>query len=929
MDERTNALPVGTELEGYRIVALLGAGGFGITYKAVDVLLDRPLAIKEYLPSILANRGLDKRTVRPFGRQEQEQFAWGLERFRSEAKTLVAFQHPNIVPVHRYFEAYGTGYLVMAFQDGKSLADVIDAVGTLSEDELLTILRPLGAGLADVHAKGFLHRDIKPANIVIRRDGTPVLIDFGSARQSVTRQSRGLTAIVTEGYAPYEQYETDSNQGPWSDIYALGAVLYHCVTGRRPPESPKRIAAHLRKQPDPMVPAKQAAAGSYGESLLEAIDRALAIEEARRPQNVREFMAIVDSKGLADPAMAPPVIPAAGNFMVEPPSVPLMHRTGPPRSGAPRTATAETPADGAAQPPSPSAEPTEADVAGNFMVDAPSVAPARRAGAKPDSRSRSPAPVTDMQTGGATIIIGGADKAAGAEAESGPASVMRSTEAPEPPSSPRARPISREAEPRKRKLLPAIAGGAAIVVLCGVGIAYFAQRSQAPRTATPPTETTTRDTGARDPAAPTAPPKPADEAAAKSKAAPPEAVWERLLVKTGQDVVRRIFVLPNDQFLVVGGRIDAEAIGSDVWLWRYDAKEGKPAGDRKSFTNTRVESGNAVTRLGDGALVIAASRRNPGNNSIVAWVSRIAAEGDVQWQHTFVERSLTVPYAVTAMPNGDIVVVGTATQDDKTGPQGWAARISGDGKTVLWNRVFGKGPDDSFQAVAVLPDGGVIAVGWTSVERNQSEDRNLWIVNLDATGKLRWEKKDLGDETDERGKAVLVAGNGDILIVAEASRAPAQAPPPRPGVPVQPVMDTAPLNKPWLLRLAPDGTVRWEQRYPGAKDKSDSIDAIVPAGDGGFFLAGSTESKGAGRKDGWLLRIDAEGAKLWEKEFGSPFDDEFTALTALPDGGVVTGGGTATKLDLPPTTAPRTPPRTKPEPVPAEAKLWLLRLGYK
>src|SRR6185295_1799944 len=130
-------------------------------------------------------------------------------------------------------------------------------------------------------------RDIKPANIVIRRDGTPVLIDFGSARQAVTRQSRGLTAIVTEGYAPYEQYETDSNQGPWSDIYALGAVLYHCVTGRRPPESPKRIAAHLRKQPDPMVPAKQAAAGSYGESLLEAIDCALQIEEARRPQNVR------------------------------------------------------------------------------------------------------------------------------------------------------------------------------------------------------------------------------------------------------------------------------------------------------------------------------------------------------------------------------------------------------------------------------------------------------------------------------------------------------------------------------------------------------------------------------------------------------------------------------------------------------------------
>ena len=293
MDERTNALPVGTELEGYRVVALLGAGGFGITYKAVDLLLDRHVAIKEYLPSVLANRGADRKTVKPFGRQEAEQFVWGLERFRTEAKTLVAFQHHNIVPVHRYFESNGTGYLVMAFQDGKSLADVIDAVGTLSEDELLTILRPLAAGLADVHAKGFLHRDIKPANIIIRRDGTPVLIDFGAARQAVTRQSRGLTAIVTEGYAPYEQYETDSHQGPWTDIYALGAVLYHCVTGRRPPESPKRIAAQLRKQPDPMSPAAVAAGGNYSESLLGAVDQALTVEEAKRPQSVKEFMAAV------------------------------------------------------------------------------------------------------------------------------------------------------------------------------------------------------------------------------------------------------------------------------------------------------------------------------------------------------------------------------------------------------------------------------------------------------------------------------------------------------------------------------------------------------------------------------------------------------------------------------------------------------------
>ena len=170
------------------------------------------------------------------------------------------------------------------------------------------------------------------------------------------------------------------------------------------------------------------------------------------------------------------------------------------------------------------------------------------------------------------------------------------------------------------------------------------------------------------------------------------------------------------------------------------------------------------------------------------------------------------------------------------------------------------------------------------------------------------------------------------MVTGEITRTPPPPPPARPGQPPPQTIDTDPVNKPWLIRLASDGTLRWEQRYAGAKDRSDSIDAIVPAGDGGFFVAGSTESKGAGRRDGWLLRLDDKGERLWEKEFGSPFDDEFTALAALPDGGVVIGGGTATKIETPATPPPRTPPRTTPrteQPISAEPKLWLLRLGYK
>jgi hypothetical protein len=336
---------------------------------------------------------------------------------------------------------------------------------------------------------------------------------------------------------------------------------------------------------------------------------------------------------------------------------------------------------------------------------------------------------------------------------------------------------------------------------------------------------------------------------------------------------------------------------------------------RVSIPSTRLDTGNQVILLADGALAIAGMRRNPANNDLVAWVARIGQDGTTQWEQTFLDRPLTVPYAVTAMPNGDIVVAGTATQDEKTGPQGWAARISADGKTVLWNKVFGKGGDDSLQAVKPLADGGVIAVGWTSVERPAGEDRNLWVVNLDGDGKMRWEKKDLGDEADEKGKAVRVTPEGDLVVLAEASRVPAES-----AAPTDSPDGSTAVNKPWLLRLTADGAVRWQKRdFGGKPDESDTFEAFAPAGDGGFFIVGATESKGAGRKDAWLVRVDADGKMLWDTIFGEQFDDEFTALAAMADGGVVVGGGTAKLIE---STAPKQNPQ-------AEAKLWLMRLGYQ
>ena len=235
------ALPAGFRLQEYRIDQVLGQGGFGITYLATDTNLDKRVAIKEYLPSELAVR-LNDSTVRPKSSQDSDDYSWGLERFLDEAKTLARFRHENLVPVHRFFEAHSTAYMVMEYEAGESLSDYVRGQDRpLAEPALKALLEGVMSGLEVVHAAGYLHRDIKPQNIIIRPNGVPVLIDFGAARQALVRKSRNVTSIVTPGYAPLEQYTVDGNQGPWSDIYALGAVAYQVITGSAPPEATMRV----------------------------------------------------------------------------------------------------------------------------------------------------------------------------------------------------------------------------------------------------------------------------------------------------------------------------------------------------------------------------------------------------------------------------------------------------------------------------------------------------------------------------------------------------------------------------------------------------------------------------------------------------------------------------------------------------------------
>ncbi|MCG8380556.1 MAG: SUMF1/EgtB/PvdO family nonheme iron enzyme, partial [Proteobacteria bacterium] len=315
MDNPRNALSPGYQLHWYTIKKILGQGGFGITYLAEDTNLDQEVAIKEFLPVEMAVRD-QSASVHPVSGEYGEQFKWGLDRFMSEAQTLARFKHPNIVRVFTVFPENNTAYMVMEYEHGRGLHELLKNKNTLSEAKLKAIVLPILDGLKKVHAAGFIHRDIKPANIFIREDGSPVLLDFGSARQSFGQQTRTLTTMVSPGFAPFEQYVSKSDkQGPWTDIYGLGATLYRAVIGVSPAEAMDRSEGLLHSERDSFIKASDLKPEGYSSELLAAIDHALAFKPEDRPQSIAawqseiEGVAHVDQAGIetvVDPEYASP-----------------------------------------------------------------------------------------------------------------------------------------------------------------------------------------------------------------------------------------------------------------------------------------------------------------------------------------------------------------------------------------------------------------------------------------------------------------------------------------------------------------------------------------------------------------------------------------------------------------------------------------------
>jgi serine/threonine protein kinase len=285
------ALPAGTVLREWRLEQVLGVGGFGIVYKGRGIYFDELVAIKEYFPSSISEREEDD-TVVPIDSDAEEVHALGLKKFVEEAKLLwnlsTPTRHPNIVSVRSLFEIHGTAYMVMDFEDGMSLSKLLKDGKRWNEASLTAMFRPIAEGLDRAHRVGVLHRDIKPPNILINDDGRPVLIDFGSARFESGEATSTSVTFHTPPYAAIEQYVRTYDQGPWTDVYALGVVLYQCITGDKPPEVLERMHGGLGK------PLSEGDWPGYSKKFLAAVDAAMVVKPTERPQSIPKWLAMFD-----------------------------------------------------------------------------------------------------------------------------------------------------------------------------------------------------------------------------------------------------------------------------------------------------------------------------------------------------------------------------------------------------------------------------------------------------------------------------------------------------------------------------------------------------------------------------------------------------------------------------------------------------------
>ena len=302
-----NVLPLGTQLQDDFVVGrALGSGGFGITYLGFDLKLKRPVAIKEYFPRGQCGREDNKVSIAILSNTSTDDYRCGLTKFLEEAQTLARFHDvPGIVNVGRFFEANNTGYIVMDYLQGITLQEYLAGRGEkIPFDEALNIMMPILDALKEVHAEDLLHRDISPDNIFITKYKQIKLIDFGAARMAARDHSQNFSIILKEGYAPEEQYRSRGKQGPWTDVYALGATLYRCITGQLPPQALDRAAEDER-----LIPPRESGVNITSEQ-EQALLKAMAVKASQRFENVQAFQLALLEISAHAPLQSSPIAPS-------------------------------------------------------------------------------------------------------------------------------------------------------------------------------------------------------------------------------------------------------------------------------------------------------------------------------------------------------------------------------------------------------------------------------------------------------------------------------------------------------------------------------------------------------------------------------------------------------------------------------------------
>jgi hypothetical protein len=297
-----SALPAGTRLGEFELRGLLGVGGFGIVYLAFDHALEREVAVKEYMPASLAGR-TETLYVSIRSQSDADTFALGLKSFVNEGRLLARFDHPSLLKVHRFWEANGTAYMAMPVLRGRTLKEVRQAMSQPpGEAWVRGLLEPLLGAIEKLHSEGVYHRDIAPDNIQIEPDGRPVLLDFGAARRVLSDKSQALTAILKPAYAPIEQYAEAGSvkQGPWTDIYALGATLHFLLLGRPPaPATTRAIHDDASALTTLVLP-------EFSENFLRIVDWMLAPRPADRPQSVAALREVLEGRAATPQRRAAP-----------------------------------------------------------------------------------------------------------------------------------------------------------------------------------------------------------------------------------------------------------------------------------------------------------------------------------------------------------------------------------------------------------------------------------------------------------------------------------------------------------------------------------------------------------------------------------------------------------------------------------------------